>query len=171
MSIENPFEYSPLGKKPGEAGIAFSKIESNYNDQSFRMDFEAYASAHYKTRKPDRTYLLDKQQCDSFKENTFQDKHQNDFIKKFSSKDMALKIKFFGILKEYLEDTDIIIQKNETLLNIKKHIIENNLKNNTDHLKEIIEKSIFSNNKKFLKDKQLIKKSSTIYLLPPFSGG
>ena len=84
---------------------------------------------------------------------------------------IKIKIKFFGILKEYLEDTDIIIQKNETLLNIKKHIIENNLKNNTDHLKEIIEKSIFSNNKKFLKDKQLIKKSSTIYLLPPFSGG
>ena len=103
MSIENPFEYSPLGKKPGEAGIAFSKIESNYNDQSFRMDFEAYASAHYKTRKPDRTYLLDKQQCDSFKENTFQDKHQNDFIKKFSSKDMALKIKFFGNVYKKLD--------------------------------------------------------------------
>ncbi|HFL8819345.1 MAG TPA: hypothetical protein V7792_00345 [Candidatus Azoamicus sp. OHIO2] len=84
---------------------------------------------------------------------------------------LKIKIKFFGILKDYFDDIDLNIEPNSTLLSLKEHIINKHLDNTSYYLKQTIYKSIFSNNDKFLDDSENIKENCTIYLLPPFSGG
>lgn len=82
-----------------------------------------------------------------------------------------VKIKFFGILKDYFDDLDLTINKNSTLESIKTHIINNYIDDTSKHLQQTIIKSIFSNTSEFLNDQTVLTTDCVIYLLPPFSGG
>lgn len=84
---------------------------------------------------------------------------------------IKIKIIFFGILSDYLKK--IILEKNNeiSLKEIKLEIKKKYINNTNNYLLHTIDKSIFSNKKKILNDKKIIKKTCTIFLLPPFSGG
>ncbi len=89
---------------------------------------------------------------------------------------IKITIKFFGVLDEYFE-SDLILNINKQceILYIKKYIkkyIEKNINNtNLKYIYKIIDKALFSDNKKILSNDFIISSDCVIYLLPPFSGG
>lgn len=84
---------------------------------------------------------------------------------------IKIKIKFFGILNDYFNEITIEKNKEISLNELKAEIKKIYINNTNNYLLHTIEKSIFSNKKKILNQKKIIKKTCTIFLLPPFSGG
>jgi len=85
---------------------------------------------------------------------------------------MNIKLKIFGIFRDYLEDEiEITINDNSSIYNLRSYIINEVLKNDLVFLIPVLNKSIFSNNEEILSDDYIIKFNDIICLLPPFSGG
>lgn len=85
---------------------------------------------------------------------------------------LKVKIKFLGILNDYIDEITLDVKQNSSIIEIRNQIIEHIVKSNLKHLKETVERSIFSDEKEILNETvYIISKDCTIYLLPPFSGG
>lgn len=83
-----------------------------------------------------------------------------------------IKLKMCGIFKDYLEEEIIIsFEKKKKINYIKLYLIENYFINELKFLEAVLNKSVFSSNKKILSEDHEIKNNDIIYLLPPFSGG
>ncbi len=85
---------------------------------------------------------------------------------------MKIKIIFFGIFRDYLGfDIDLNISDKSNISDLQKKILKQVLKNDLSFLKNILMKSIFSDDKNVLSKDYILKENDIIYLLPPFSGG
>jgi len=85
---------------------------------------------------------------------------------------LNIKLKFYGIFNDYLNnEIDITFNENINLHSFKNYISKNILIKDLFFLNTILDKSVFSNGIEILSHDYMLKDNDIIYLLPPFSGG
>lgn len=84
-----------------------------------------------------------------------------------------IKLKVFGIFKDYLNEEIIIqiINDKTNLFDLKNILSEKYFINDLYFLNNILKKSVFSCQNTILSNDYILKSENIINLLPPFSGG
>ena len=83
-----------------------------------------------------------------------------------------IKLKVFGIFKDYLDEEIIIEYSDKINVNdLKKIITEKYFINNLSFLNKTLSRSLFSYDNVILSDDDYLTSGCSVYLLPPFSGG
>jgi len=85
---------------------------------------------------------------------------------------ITIKLKFFGVFKDYLNsEIDINLDDLSDLSSLKKFISDNLIITDINFLNDVLIRSVFSDGAVILSDNYILKQNDIIYLLPPFSGG
>lgn len=85
---------------------------------------------------------------------------------------LSIKLKVFGIYKDYFSSEMIInLPDGSDLVYFKNYLRKNLFVDDLSFLAFVLDKSMFSNNDSILSDNYLLKSGDAIFLLPPFSGG
>jgi len=85
---------------------------------------------------------------------------------------MYVKLKFFGIFRDYLNnEIDVKVDCGSNISDLKCYLRDEIFVGEFKILIGVLDKSIFSTDIIILSDDYILKSDDIIYLLPPFSGG